>query len=173
MTSTIVEIHLAYQSKLRGRRQKLSTIVEIHLAYQSAAKWHRTPCYLQQQKFIWLISPIVLVFARVDLQQQKFIWLISHSPCATFERATSTIVEIHLAYQSYALLGQGVPIYNSRNSFGLLVKSVVQNARKQSTIVEIHLAYQSESISPKSLIHLQCVSYTHMTLLTNREGFSL
>ena len=120
IASTIVEIHLAYQPAIWQLPCDISTIVEIHLAYQPyRTHGHRCCIYnsrnsfgllanmttmrgtthLQQQKFIWLISPIQFcivvtpiynsrnsfgllagyhcVAFQSDLQQQKFIWLIS------------------------------------------------------------------------------------------------
>ena len=97
---------------------------------------------LQQQKFIWLISPRLdlIISVRIYNSRNSFGLLVldllasarqstiveihlayQSPPSKTFLLTSSTIVEIHLAYQSPVCGGYYLFIYNSRNSFGLLV----------------------------------------------------
>ena len=68
-----------------------------------------------------------------NLQQQKFHWLISRK-----------------TWKALSL-----PIYNSRNSIGLLAKSGHNSFIQRSTIVEIPLAYQPPASSALRTTNLQ------------------
>ena len=99
-----------------------STIVEIRLAYQPALpEYDRLGfIYNSRNSFGLLALKKCLVQRQNNLQQQKFVWLISPQRIRGRSQSQSTIVEIHLAYQPCQQDTQGCLIYNSRNSFGLL-----------------------------------------------------
>ena len=134
----------------------LSTIVEIHLAYQSKDVYLWGEVYLQQQKFIWLISPSPIYHTQVKhLQQQKFIWLIS--------RNSRKVDYLDLQQQKFIWLispalrkVKGISYLQQQKFIWLISPTLQARHINISTIVEIHLAYQSKrSYSGSAKSHLQ------------------
>ena len=167
--STIVEIHLAYQPEedykseyqIYNSRNSFGllarpvtalsslTIYNSRNSFGLLASMVRTDGFtnLQQQKFIWLISPTNIRSCGQFIYNSRNSFGLLATMFFCFTSFTSTIVEIHLAYQPYRTKRWRVDIYNSRNSFGLLAYLKKMFGVQESTIVEIHLAYQPIFVS--------------------------